>query len=117
MTVRDALIEVMQDVITPQDETSISPSLPVAYLFVTGSTKQKYGYQTTLQLSVGEKTQEKLEELYDDIYAAIGTKATASDDTTLSLIVWDHGQSTVMLDNSWGKRSTLKVTHWDNAEA
>jgi hypothetical protein len=113
VTVRDALVEAMQNVIVPNDETSISPSMPVAYLFVTGSTKQKYGYETTLQLAVGETTQEKLEMLYDDIYAAIGTKVTASDATVFPLVVWDHGQSTLMLDSTWGRRSTLKVVSQD----
>jgi hypothetical protein len=80
-------------------------------LFVTSTSAKKYGYETTLQLAVGETTQEKLETLYDDIYAAVGTRVTASDGTVLPLVVWDHGQPTLMLDNSWGRRSTLKVVH------
>jgi hypothetical protein len=113
MTVRDALVEALQDVIVPQDATSISPDMPVVYLFVLGSSARKYGYETTLQLAVGDRTKEDMETLYDAIYAAIGTKVTASDGTVLPLIVWAHGQSTLMLDDSWGRRSTLKVTHWD----
>lgn len=109
MTVREILVEALADVIVPEDATSISPDMPVAYLFVLGSVAKKYGYETTLQLAVGATTQEKLETLYDDIYAAIGTKVTASDATVLPLIVWDHGQSTLMLDGTWGRRSTLKV--------
>lgn len=113
MTVLEILVEEMADVIVPKDATSISPDMPVAYLFVLSSAPKKYGYETTLQLAVGDKTKEKMEDLYDDIYAAISTKVTASDGTVLPLIVWDHGQSTLMLDDSWGRRSTLKVTHWD----
>jgi len=113
MTVREILVEALADVIVPEDATSIAPSMPVAYLFVLSSTPKKYGYETTLQLAVGDRTKEKMEGLYDDIYAAIGTKVTASDGTVLPLVVWDHGASTLMLDNSWGRRSTLKVTHWD----
>ena len=113
MTVRDALVEAMQDVIVPNDATSISPDMPVVYLFVLSSMPKKYGYETTLQLAVGDKTKEKMEDLYDGIYAAISTKVTASDGTVLPLIVWDHGQSTVLLDDSWGKRTTLRITHWD----
>lgn len=113
MTVRDALIEALADVITPKDASSISPDMPVAYLFVTSTSAKKYGYETTLQLAVGATTQEKLETLYDDIYAAIGTKVTASDATVLPLITWDHGQRTLMLDNTWGQRSTLKVISED----
>lgn len=113
MTVRDALIESLADIIIPCDATSISPSMPVVYLFVLSSTAKKYGYETTLQLSVGDRTKEKMESLYNDIYTAIGTKVTASDATVLPLIVWDHGQSTVLLDDSWGKRTTLKVISQD----
>lgn len=113
MTVREILVEALADVIVPNDATSISPNMPVAYLFVLSSALRKYGYETTLQLAVGDKTKEAMEKLYDDIYAAVGTKVTASDGTVLPLIVWDHGQSTLMLDNSWGRRTTLKVTHWD----
>lgn len=113
MTVRDALMEAMADVIVPNDATSLAPSLPVAYLFVVSSTKKKYGYETILQLNVGDRTKEKMESLYDDIYAAVGEKVTASDTTVLPLIVWDHGQSTVLLDDSWGKRTTLKVISQD----
>jgi hypothetical protein len=113
MTVREILVEAMENVITPNDETSISPSMPVAYLFVTSTSAKKYGYETTLQLAVGETTQEKLETLYDDIYAAVGTKVTASDGTVLPLVVWDHGQSTLMLDGTWGRRSTLRVVSQD----
>lgn len=111
MTVRDALIEALIGVIVPCDAASISPSMPVAYLFVTSTAAKKYGYETTLQLAVGETTQEKLETLYDDIYVAVGTKVTASDATVLPLITWDHGQRTLMLDGTWGQRSTLKVIH------
>lgn len=113
MTVREILVEALENVIVPKDATSISPDMPVTYLFVLSSTPKKYGYETTLQLAVGERTKEKLEDLYDDIYAAIGEKVTASDNTVLPLVVWDHGQSTLMLDGTWGRRSTLKVTHWD----
>jgi len=113
LTVREIIVEAMEPVIAPTDSTSISPSMPVAYLYVTGTSAKKYGYETTFQLAVGETTQEKLETLYDDIYAAVGEKVTASDDTVLPLIVWDHGQRTLMLDNTWGQRSTLRVTHWD----
>jgi len=113
MTVLEIIVEAMADVIVPKDATSISPDMPVAYLFVLGSTAKKYGYETTLQLAVGDRTKEKMESLYDDIYAAIGTKVTASDATVLPLITWDHGKSTLMLDDSWGRRSTLKVVSQD----
>ena len=111
MTVREILVEALANVIVPEDATSIAPSLPVAYLFVLSSSAKKYGYETTLQLAVGERTQEKLEELYDDIYAAVSTAVTASDGTVLPLVVWEHGQSYVALDGTWGRRSTLKVVH------
>ena len=109
MTVRDALIEALANVIVPNDATSISPDMPAVYLFVLSSTAKKYGYETTLQLAVGDTTKEKMESLYDDIYAAIGTKVTASDATVFPLVVWDHGASVLMLDGTWGRRSTLKV--------
>lgn len=113
MTVREILIEALSDVIVPRDASSISPDMPVAYLFVTSTSAKKYGYETTLQLAVGDRTKEKMEDLYDNIYEAIGEKVTASDGTVLPLIVWDHGSSTLMLDDSWGRRTTLKVVHQD----
>src|SRR5664280_1836545 len=112
MTVRDALVEAMSDVIVPMDETSISPSLPVAYLFVTGDSKKKYGNEETLQLSIGATTKEKVDALYDDLYAAIGTSYMATDGTYLALVVWEPAQALVMLDGSWGRGMTLKITYW-----
>lgn len=112
MTVRDALVEAMAGVITPQDETSISPSLPVAYLFVLSDSKKKYGNEETLQLSIGDRTKEKVDELYDGLYAAIGTTYTSTDGTYLAQVVWEPAQALVMLDGSWGRRMTLKISYW-----
>jgi hypothetical protein len=111
--VRDAIIEAMGNVIAPEDATSISPSLPVAYLDVISETRRKYGNETDLRLTLGERTIEKLTELWGDVYEAISTSYTVSDGTALVLIVWEIQDYLLMLDGSWGRRATLKVQFWE----
>lgn len=113
MTVREALVEAITPVIEVQDATSISPSLPVAYLAVLSSTTRKYGYESTALLSAGAKTEEELNELVADIKAAVGTSITATDGRHLDRIEWNAQAPVKMLDASWGQRINLKIIHWE----
>jgi len=113
MTVREALVEKIASVIDVQDTTSISPSLPVAYLAVLSTTTRKYGYESEALLSAGAKTEEELETLVTDIKTAVGTSITATDGRHLDRITWDAQQPVKMLDASWGQRINLKIIHWE----
>lgn len=113
MSVREALVEAITPVIEVQDATSISPSLPVAYLAVSATTTRKYGYESAALLSAGAKAEEELNELVADIKAAVGASLTATDGRHLDRIVWDAQAPVKMLDASWGQRINLKITHWE----